>query len=127
MLTLVHVYIMLYFFTLWFKGERLDHDDHSFVGQPLSLLMAADKTVNYVKTAMLLSTLPGMKFQLMNNIECNGSSFHLLTVQVECKKFREFWCALMQPNIMESLISQTVMAVILNQFTFIWLRTDDGN
>lgn len=100
-------------------GSMIEHCTND-LGRPVSFLMAS-KT-NYVKTAMLLSSLPGMNFQMMNNIEYNGLTFHVLTAQINCKKFSEFWHALMRPSVVQILVNSTVLAIMLDQFTFVWLN-----
>ncbi len=97
----------------------IEHDSNDDLGRPLSLLMAS-KT-DYAKAVSLLSTLPGNTFTLMNSMECNGLSFHVMTMHINREKFQEFWYNLVQPNILESLVNYTVLAIVINCFTFIWL------
>lgn len=87
--------------------------------QPISLLMAS-KT-DYVKTAKMLSSFPGVNLQLMNSMEYSGLSFHILTLDVDREKFYQFWYALMQPSSVQLLVKYTVLAVVLDRSTFIWL------
>ena len=97
----------------------IEQGDSSGLGQPLSLLIASKN--DYVKAAKLLSTLPGSGFIMLNSMEYSGLPFHVMTMHICQEKFQEFWCNLMQPSIMESLMNYTVLAIILNHSTFIWL------
>ena len=93
------------------------------LAQSVSFILA-NKT-DYVKVAKLVSPLPNAGFQLMTNMEYGGLSFHVLTVEIavnDAGGLQVFWQALVnQPAVMESLVKCSVLAVVLDKCTIVWL------
>ena len=100
-------------------GQLVDYPPDD-LGHSVSLLMAS-KT-EYVKVTRAISSLPGIIFMLMSNLEYKGITLYPLAITVSEDKFQEFWHNLLSPELVETLVKCTVLAVVFDEDTFVWFN-----